>query len=132
MEYVNLQRSEKGEELNMNYKITTHVISLGKFQVFIVTLILIVQIFVFLSILFEEIPILITSLQEVRQEIRFSSVIIFSICQSLLKREKALPVTWVIGFEILQGLWAILGVELPVYKGKLGSTFRILPMCFAL
>lgn len=93
MEYVNLQRSEKGEELNMNYKITTHVISLGKFQVFIVTLILIVQIFVFLSILFEEIPILITSLQEVRQEIRFSSVIIFSICQSLLKREKALPVT---------------------------------------
>ena len=90
MEYVNLQRSEKGEELNMNYKITTHVISLGKFQVFIVTLILIVQIFVFL---FEEIPILITSLQEVRQEIRFSSVIIFSICQSLLKREKALPVT---------------------------------------
>ena len=93
MEYVNLQRSEKGEKLNMNYKITTHVISLGKFQVFIVTLILIVQIFVFLSILFEEIPILITSLQEVRQEIRFSSVIIFSICQSLLKREKALPVT---------------------------------------
>lgn len=93
MEYVNLQRSEKDEELNMNYKITTHVISLGKFQVFIVTQILIVQIFVFLSILFEEIPILIMSLQEVRQEIRFSSVIIFSICQSLLKREKALPVT---------------------------------------
>lgn len=93
MEYVNLQRSEKDEELNMNYKITTHVTSLGKFQVFIVTQILIVQIFVFLSILFEEIPILIMSLQEVRQEIRFSSVIIFSICQSLLKREKALPVT---------------------------------------
>lgn len=93
MEYVNLQRSEKDEELNMNYKITTHVISLGKFQVFIVTQILIVQIFVFLSILFEEIPILIMSLQEVRQEIRFSSVIIFSICQSLLKREKALPIT---------------------------------------
>lgn len=62
MEYVNLQRSEKDEELNMNYKITTHVISLGKFQVFIVTQILIVQIFVFLSILFEEIPILIMSL----------------------------------------------------------------------
>ena len=37
MDYVNLQRSEKDEELNMNYKITTHVISLGKFQVFIVT-----------------------------------------------------------------------------------------------
>lgn len=91
MEYVN-SRSEKDEELNMSYKITTHVISLGKFQVFIVTQVLVVQIFVFLCILFEEIPILITSLQEVRQEIRFSRVIIFSICQSSLKREKALPV----------------------------------------
>ena len=53
MEYVN-SRSEKDEELNMNYKIITHVISLGKFQVFIVTQVLVVQIFVFLCILFEE------------------------------------------------------------------------------
>ena len=92
MEYVNLQRSEKDEELNMNYKITTHVISLGKFQVFIVTQILVVQILGFFCIVFEEMPILITPLQEVVQEIRFSRLIIFSICQSLLKREKTLPV----------------------------------------
>lgn len=92
MEYVNLQRSEKDEELNMNYKITTHVISLGKFQVFIVTQILVVQILGVFCIVFEEMPILITPLQEVVQEIRFSRLIIFSICQSLLKREKTLPV----------------------------------------
>ena len=92
MEYVNLQRSEKDELLNMNYKITTHVISLGKFQVFIVTQILVVQILGVFCIVFEEMPILITPLQEVVQEIRFSRLIIFSICQSLLKREKTLPV----------------------------------------
>lgn len=54
MEYVNFQRSEKEEEFNMNYKITIYAISLGKFQVYRVTWVLVVQVFVYLCILFEE------------------------------------------------------------------------------
>ena len=54
MEYVNFQRSEKEEEFNMNCKITIYAISLGKFQVYRVTWVLVVQVFVFLCILFEE------------------------------------------------------------------------------
>lgn len=54
MEYVNFQRSEKEEEFNMNYKITIYAISLGKFQIYRVTWVLVVQVFVFLCILFEE------------------------------------------------------------------------------
>lgn len=38
----------------MNYKITIYAISLGKFQVYRVTWVLVVQVFVYLCILFEE------------------------------------------------------------------------------